>query len=210
MMNTKIKEQFEIERKNYHSLRDELVKQFSGKWVAISDGKVVASGSDPTQVGLEAYQKGYKTVYVNKVGEEDKLEARIRVRRKSWEYDTSYPLFAIPKISVTFYNIERNKNKFYTGAIVDSGSDVSVLPYRDCSELGICNFPLIEIPIRWTERAKVEQKSLYFAFVEINGFNARALVDADNNLTETILGRDVLNNFKITLDGKKQQVIVSD
>ena len=65
-------------------MREELLAQHAGRWVAVHQGQVVAVGDDPLLIMEQALAAdGY--AYVNKVGGEDQI--MIRQRRRSFGYD---------------------------------------------------------------------------------------------------------------------------
>ena len=71
-------QQFEQEEQAYWQQRDELIKQYAGKWVAIVGRQVVAVGEQMSKVAAEAWKKtGSGLMYVNLVGEENVV---LRVR----------------------------------------------------------------------------------------------------------------------------------
>src|SRR3954447_19832363 len=78
-------------RKNeaaYWAVRDQLLSQYEGQWVAFGDGGVIAAASAPLEVFL-AVQKSGGHPFVIRVGHED--EPWYRIRRTSFSYDSAYP-----------------------------------------------------------------------------------------------------------------------
>ncbi len=68
---------FERDKRDYWSMREELLAQHAGKWVAVHNGRVVAVGNDPLSIMEKALvEDGY--AYTNKVGEEEKIVIRHR------------------------------------------------------------------------------------------------------------------------------------
>lgn len=63
---------FEEERAAFHRLKDRLLDTYKGQYVAILDGQVVDSGTDPIELVMRVYDRfGYDTpVYVGLVSEE--------------------------------------------------------------------------------------------------------------------------------------------
>ncbi len=51
---------------------------------------------------------------------------------------------------------------------------------------------------------------MYSAYVRIGKHESLALVDAYITRDEILIGRDVLNNFRLTLDGKRGRVTIED
>jgi hypothetical protein len=82
-------ERFEQEERAYWQQRDELLRQYAGKWVAVVGGQVVASGKQMNKVAAEAWRRtGSGLMYVNLVGGEDVV---LRVRRDAQgRYDSAY------------------------------------------------------------------------------------------------------------------------
>ena len=82
-----VEQGFEQDRQDYWAMRAELLAKYSGKWVAVHKGRVVAVGDDPLSIMEQATaEDGY--AYTNKVGDEDKIA--IRQRRVSFPYDDTY------------------------------------------------------------------------------------------------------------------------
>src|SRR5438128_10998223 len=71
----------------YWAVRDQLLGQYQGQWIAFADGVVVASGTRPVLV-LQAAQQLDGHPYVICVGRE---EEPYRMRRVSFAYDANYP-----------------------------------------------------------------------------------------------------------------------
>ncbi|MCS4541716.1 MAG: DUF5678 domain-containing protein [Euryarchaeota archaeon] len=70
--------QFDADEAAYWSMREELLKEFKGKWVAVHNRKVVASGNNQSEVIKSAYEVlGKSPFYLNCVGEEDKVGKRV-------------------------------------------------------------------------------------------------------------------------------------
>ena len=64
--------QFEAEQNAYWRMREELLRQHRGDWVAVVNGQVVSTGKDSSEVLLEAYQKtGCEVGFTARVGYED-------------------------------------------------------------------------------------------------------------------------------------------
>jgi hypothetical protein len=74
---------------DYWAMRDELLAKYSGKWVAVHKGRVIAVADEPLSIMEQALaDDGY--AYTNKVGDEDKIV--IRQRQVSFRYDDAiYP-----------------------------------------------------------------------------------------------------------------------
>ena len=69
---------YKRERRAFRERLPELLEMHFGQYVAIHDGKVVASGSDRVAVALEAYSRvGYVPLYLGHVTDEPQRPARI-------------------------------------------------------------------------------------------------------------------------------------
>ena len=76
-------------RKNeagYWAVRDRLLAQYQGRWIAFADGAVIVAASTPLEVFLAVRQAGQHP-FVIRVGHEG--EPWYRIRRATFPYDTS-------------------------------------------------------------------------------------------------------------------------
>ena len=66
---------FEDERATFYRLKDHLRDRYKGQYVAILDGQVVDSGTDPVELVMRVYRRfGYDVpVYVGLVSEEPEI-----------------------------------------------------------------------------------------------------------------------------------------
>jgi len=79
---------WERERRAFHQLLPSLLAAHSGQYVAVHEGKVIASGRDRVEVAMEAYERvGYVSLFVGMVAEAlPRRKVRVpspRVRRGS-------------------------------------------------------------------------------------------------------------------------------
>ena len=59
---------FEAEKKTFWALREQLLAQYEGQYVAIHQGRVVDHDADKLRLGLRIYQRfGYLPIYVQLV-----------------------------------------------------------------------------------------------------------------------------------------------
>lgn len=197
-----IEQGFEQDKRDYWVMREKLLTQYAGKWIAVHRGRVVAVGDDPLSIMEQALgEDGY--AYTNKVGEEDQVV--IRQRRISFGYDETYAPIAMPRITATFHNFAQTKSKTVTDAIPDTGADVSCLPTSECQDLEVLLFPYysgISRPFGGVSR----QVTFYAARVEINGSMYNAIVEPVAE-QERLIGRDVLNQARVTFDGPARVTI---
>jgi hypothetical protein len=74
---------WERERQAFRAMPPELRANYDGKYVAIKDGKVVASGSDEATVALEAYSRvGYGPLYLGHVTDSPRTHGRLPSARR--------------------------------------------------------------------------------------------------------------------------------
>ena len=93
---------FEQDRLDYWAMRDELLAKYSGKWVAVHKGRVIAVAEEPLSIMEQALaEDGY--AYTNKVGDEDKIV--IRQRRVSFPYDDAYSATPLPRVTIIAFTI---------------------------------------------------------------------------------------------------------
>jgi hypothetical protein len=65
-----VEQGFDRDRQDYWAMRDELLAKYSGKWVAVHNGRVSAGGDDPLSIMEQALAED-GCAYTNRVGEED-------------------------------------------------------------------------------------------------------------------------------------------
>jgi hypothetical protein len=187
---------FEQDRLDYWAMRDELVAKYAGKWVAVHKGRVIAIADEPLSIMEQALaEDGY--AYTNKVGDEDKIV--IRQRRVSFHYDDTYSPTPLPRMAAVLCNFPQTKSKTVTDAIPDTGADVTCLPMDDCQDLDLFLFPFymgISHPFSGMRRSV----TFYGARVEVDGKVYSAIVEPVTE-RERLVGRDVLNQMKVTFDG---------
>ena len=193
---------FKADEEAYWRMRPDLLMKYPQKWVAVHKGRVVAVGNDPVSIIDEATREdGY--AYANKVGDEEKLI--VRKRRRKFHYDDNYTPIALPRMSANFSNPAFSKNQTWDDFIPDTGSDFSCLPNKDCETLGLIQFPYLKGASR-SFGGGSWQSVFYLAKVEIGVKTFRAIVEPTSE-PERLLGREVLNQCKITFDGPKRQTI---
>jgi hypothetical protein len=85
--------------RDYWQMRERLMQEYPGRWLAIHQGKVVASGDDLMNVIDQVGKLGCHA-YIAQVGQEDSLV--FTIRRREFSYDLSYKPFALPCVKVIF------------------------------------------------------------------------------------------------------------
>jgi predicted aspartyl protease len=201
-MSTGTAERFEQEKEAYWRQREELLKQYAGQWVAIVDGKVAAVGGTSGETIREAYRKTGSTVgYVAQVGSEERL---YRIRRiAAGRYDQSYDR-PIPKVLV---NVEHLNGNAATDVdcIVDSGADITLLREDVANSLGLWDSAWRTANIAGVG-SSFQTRVLYAGTIKLAGHDVAVEVDCRDDIDEDILGRDVINEFSLTLCAKRDQV----
>ncbi len=198
---------FDAEKKAYWNQRETLLEKYEGRWVAIVNDEVAAVGEKNTEVMLEAFRKtGCKVMYVNKVGHE-KTALRKRIRQyTTGNYDEEFdpPMPMLSAIVMDMIGLLQKPVHF----IIDTGADITVLEEHTCTQLGIRDFPVAEAEIAGIGE-QWERRRLYGAFVELISEQIAVMLDCRGDIRESILGRDVINEFEFVLNGKDRTVVVN-
>jgi hypothetical protein len=200
-ISTETAEQFAAEEDAYWRLRDDLLRQHRGKWVAIVEGKVVAVGDRMNSVAAEAYRvTGSRVKFVACVGKED---FQVRVRQVlGWfdmDYDPALPLTGLAVASPD------GATEVATQALVDTGADISVLTSSTADSAGLWSFPS-----GWAYVGGIagggERRMLFDGTIGVGVHAVPVSIDCRDDLDENILGRDVINEFSLTVCAKRNQV----
>ena len=112
---------------------------------------------------------------------------------------TSYGVFPAPFVQVTVRCPETGKQEENVPAQLDSGSDRTILPGKFVAGLGLVQMGHLEVV---GFAGKVSDCPTYSVEVTIRSLRPLALkVLADHGEPFVLLGRDVLNHFRLLLDG---------
>ena len=69
---------FEAEKRAFEAMREQLLSEYEGRYVAIHKGRVVDHDSDKLRLGLRVYRQfGYQPIYVQLVTREEIPAKRI-------------------------------------------------------------------------------------------------------------------------------------
>lgn len=196
-------QEFLENERDYWEMRDRLMQKYQGQWVAIDGAQVVASGNDLFDV-TDKVGKLRCHAYIARVGEEDSVVFTVRLREFS--YDVAYRPFALPRAEVAFSNYHQTGRRLYPDVIPDTGGDLSILPEDDCLAIDLFSSPYLMSLTRGVLGPSVTTL-VYRGNVEINGNLYRSLIQPIAGGRERILGRDVLNQVKVTFDGPQHKVI---
>jgi predicted aspartyl protease len=188
----------------YWQTREHLLHQYHGQWVAFVGGEVIASGDDLLNVTDRAGEQDAHA-YITRVGQENRLV--FAIRRSEFGYDTAYQPFALPQAEVIFSNYQGTGLQFYPDVVPDTGADISALPENDCDVIDLFGSPrLLSLTrgVMGTGAATL----VYRGHAEIAGVRYRALIHPIPGGKERILGREVLNQLKVTFDGPRKKVVL--
>ncbi len=201
-MTAETRQQFEEEEQAYWRQRDELLCRYSGQWVAIVGGRVVAVGEQMNKVAAEALRTtGSGLMYVNRVGRED---AVLRVRQVAdGRYHQSYSP-PIPMVTATIRDV-RSQSPTQATFIVDTGADLTVLQEAVADEVNLWNDVAGRMQVAGIGGAP-QSRFLYNALVEVAGHAVLVAADCRDDIGEDILGRDVINEFALTVCAQRDQV----
>jgi hypothetical protein len=188
----------------YLRMRNGLLAQYRGQWVAVQDNKVVATGANPIAVMEKAAPFGGHP-YIALVGAEDAVV--FRVRRAIFSYDQTYHPFPLPRVTATFWNHAATHSCQHTEVIPDTGADLSILPDTDCRAIDLFNSPYMTGMSGGVVGGSITA-IFYQGKVEIDGRRFSALIQSIPSGQERIVGRDVLNQQRVLFDGPAGQVIV--
>jgi hypothetical protein len=189
----------------YLRMREGLLGEFRGQWVAVHQGQVVASGASVLAVmDMVGTVAGHP--YVALVGHEG--EVVFRARRSTFAYDAAYQPFSIPRLTATFWNHALSRSQTFSDVVPDTGSDATVLPRADCIAIDLFNSPYLT-GMSGGVVGPGTTTLFYHAKVELDGMQVSALVQPLTGGAERILGRDVLNQHRVLFDGPALQVIVN-
>lgn len=188
----------------YLGMRDSLLPQYQGQWVAVHNGHVIAADTNLLAVTEAAAATGGHP-YIALVGGEDSVQ--FRVRRASFAYNQSYQPFSLPQVTVTFWDHAETRSQTYGDAIPDTGADLSVLPQSDCSAIDLFSSPYFTAVSSGVVGSSVATL-IYRVKAEIDGNRYPALIQPVASGNERIVGRDVLNQLRVLFDGPAGRVVL--
>lgn len=186
----------------YWTVRPALLASHHGLWIAFAGGEVVASGRRPVEV-LHAAKRAGGHPYVACVGFEERPS---RIRRVAFPYDSAYLGEPVPQLVAEFRVVSGTPGVTLDRVIVDTGADNSVLPWSDCTSLGLD--PYQGVPSRIVGVAGSSTVTLSFSiWVFLDGQEFPCQLQADLAGDERILGRDVLNRMDVLFRGPAGEVV---
>ncbi len=185
-------------------MRDSLLPHYTGQWVAVHNGRVVAADVNLLVV-MEAVASIGGHPYVALVGREN--EVQFRIRRATFAYDPTYQPFALPQVTATFWDHAETRAQTYSDTIPNTRADLSVLPQTDCTAIDLFSSPYFT-GISSGVVGRGVTTLIYRAKVEIDGNRYAALIQPIAGGQERIVGREVLNQLRVLFDGPSARVVV--
>jgi len=122
-------------------------------------------------------------------------------------YDTNYDGPAFPVISLSVSGRQPDAIVHLTG-LLDSGADATIVPHRVLEEVHARHTDVAWARTVAGNRYRVD---LYVVTLTIGTVRLPSIKVISNTQTaETIIGRDVLNQMLVTLDGPALEVVLED
>ena len=115
---------------------------------------------------------------------------------------------AMPVVTIQLMNVKTGIVSESFTAIIDSGSDASMFPLRYIKSIAPMRLrPMMVSGIHGKrKKAAIYMVAVNIGSISVRGIRAAARTDTD----EALLGRDVLNQLVVTLDGFAQEVELRD
>lgn len=121
-----------------------------------------------------------------------------------FDYDNNF----IPAMPIAQIVVRHREKQVRLSALLDSGADGTMIPRRILQEI---NAPYQEQLVMRGVTGESEIVDTYLVVIEIGPYTTygiQAIFIGDYE--EAIIGRDVMNNLVITLDGLAQETIIAD
>lgn len=198
--------QFEEEKKAYWAQRDALLQEYTGRWVAIVNGQVAGAAAQMNKAAGEAFRNtGKGVMYVALVGNEDVV---LRVRQAaSGRYDEAYyPPMPVLSLMVSSLQAE---HAIAVSFVVDTGADLSVLRDATADAVGLWNDPAGQVQVAGIG-GQPQVRQMYNALVQVGSDRVLITADCRGDVDEDILGRDVINDYALTVCAKRGQVELAE
>jgi hypothetical protein len=188
----------------YWRQREQLLAQFKDRWIGFADGKVVASGKNPTAVFHEAKQNS-EAPYVTCVGHEDEPT---RIRRMTFTYDTGYNGEPLPMMSVEMRTISGVPGVMIHDMIADTGADATTITWGDSQKLNLDPDEGTPIWLTCVAGGRIATV-MYEMWAYLDGEEHPCSLHIDTVGGNRLLGRDVMNRMVVTFDGPRGEVVVN-
>lgn len=197
----------EQEHTYWRSLRSSLLTSHGGQWVAVVGGKVVSEGDRMSTVAARAYETtGHSVMYVAQVGREDSpyrlltaVSSQTGMGHKGiYEIkETNRPKYPMIKLPMRGVSQPLSTNGSF---LVDTGADISAVTPAAAAILKLRLSPVGRMRITgWSGASSVRQ--LFLMIIRVASKDVFTTVDAEAELC--VLGRDVLNDFRLTASAKE-------
>lgn len=122
-------------------------------------------------------------------------------------YDTDYDGPSFPTVQVTIYNLEEVGQSITETAYLDSGADGTIVPLQLLEQINARKVDAMNL--RWGNGPGY-RVDIYEVVLQIGSYRPRKVYAvADRHEPHILLGRDVLNQFVVTLDGIAEAVEIS-
>jgi hypothetical protein len=178
----------------YLHLREGLLPQYQGQWVAVHEGKVIAAGPDLLKVTEAAAAVGGHP-YIARVGAE--ADVVFRVRHAAFAYDQAYQPFPLPQMTVTFWNHAEPHSQTFSDVVPDTGADLCVLPTAACQAMNLFSSPYFTAVSSGVSGASATTL-IYWGKADLDGRRLAALIELVAGATERKQGQFT---FRTAVDG---------
>ena len=108
----------------------------------------------------------------------------------------------VPEALIEISNPANPSKSCQVNALVDSAADMTFIPESDIKSLGNLVSGIIKIR---DANGNIKTMRTYFINLKIAEYNLPGLEVIAIPFTNALLGRDILNRFKIVLDGPNQK-----
>lgn len=125
----------------------------------------------------------------------------------TYDYDNTSPGPALPIVEIVLRGLTRDSRELVCRALIDSGADATVIPVRYLQELKARKVDTKQLRGMGGLRYQVD---IYEIALRLGVYTiAKVYAVADKQNTDVILGRDVLNQFIVTLNGLASMVEIT-
>lgn len=90
---------------------------------------------------------------------------------------------------------------------IDTGADITIIPDAWVAKTRLIPAGIVEVA---SFDGRLAERPAYYVNILIDGFRFELVRVLSTNRTNTLLGRDVLNQLKLTLDAKNLHIHISD
>jgi predicted aspartyl protease len=123
-----------------------------------------------------------------------------------YSYDRAYEP-PIPEVILDITNPYTKISISGVSGIIDTGGDGITIPKKFVKRLNVISSRKIDVE---DYDGKISKKDIYRITINIEGKVFENIEAIESDKDEIIIGRNILNQFKIVLDGKKEISEISD